>query len=299
MHKIGFYFKKYTWLVVLLAVGVGLFCPGFGLFFQKYVPYLLMVLMFLGCLNMDLGRSVKHLKKIRKVLLSLFVIHLGSALLVLVCHRFFSDEIFLGLIIATAAPVGVSVVFLSDLYGGSKHKSLVIAFLSNILCPLLFPFVVHLLAGRVIEIDWMSIFWKIFVLVVIPVGLAILLQKTSLDKVLSHNGTFFSVAALFFLVVGVISPVSAVVMANLGLVWWLMGFVTVLVLLNFGVGFWLGSDYKAKVTYAIVLSYKNFSLAMVIALSMFGPMVALPAVVYTLVNNLLLIPLQLVFVKVK
>jgi len=42
-------------------------------------------------------------------------------------------------------------------------------------------------------------------------------------------------------------------------------------------------------------SYKNHTLSTVIALSLFGPTVALPSVIYAVVNNLFLIPMQFVF----
>jgi len=294
---IKFYLKEYTWLIILLAVAISLIYPGFGYIFKPYVAYLLMVLMFLGCVNMDFKRSWKHLKKVRKVFWSMFIIHGLSALVVYLFRENFSQEVYLGLIIATTAPAGISVVFLSNLYGGSIYKSLVITFLSNMLSPVLLPLLVYLFASEIVQVDFLNMIWTIVKLVVIPVGLATLLRNTPVNRALSENGVYVSIFVLFFLVVGVISPVSHIVLEDVNLSVSLALFILLLVSINFGLGYLLGSDLKAKITYAISVSYKNFTLAMVIALTLFSPTVALPAAIYTVVNNLFLIPLQLIFVK--
>lgn len=295
--NIKFYLKEYTWLIIILAVVVSLVYPNFGYAFKPYVAYLLMVLMFLGCVNMDFKRSWKHLRKVRKIFWSMLVIHVLSALIVYIFRDNFSQEIYLGLVIATTAPAGISVVFLSNLYGGSIYKSLVITFLSNLLSPLLLPLLVYVLAREVVQVDFGSMIWTIVKLVVFPVLLATLLRRTRFNQALSVNGVYISVVVLFLLVVGVISPISHIVLEDINLSFSLALFILLLVSINFGLGYLLGSDQKAKITYAIAMSYKNFTLAMVIALTLFSPIVALPAAIYTVVNNLFLVPLQLIFAR--
>jgi bile acid:Na+ symporter, BASS family len=286
-----FFLKEYTWLVILLAIGLGLLAPTTGMVIKPYVSYLLMGLMFLSGVSIDFARSVKHLKKVRKVIVSLLVIHFLSVLLVWCLRGLFSPEIFLGLMLAAAMPVGVSVIFLAGLYGGSTAKALVIAFLSNLVSPLLVPVVVWWLAGVEIKVDSWSMFWTITSLIIIPLVLARLVALTRIKKVVEREGTYLSVGILFLLIWGVIAPVSRILVLDMSFLQ-LFLVVLMLVLVNLLLGMWLGSDWKAKKTYGIVLSYKNFSLAMVLALSLFGPQVALPAVVYALVNNLLLVLLQ-------
>jgi predicted Na+-dependent transporter len=126
---------------------------------------------------------------------------------------------------------------------------------------------------------------------VIPIVLARLVAGTFLKKVVEMEGTYISIVILFLLIWGSIAPVGLTLVYDWTLVKVLL-LVVLMVLANLCVGLWLGSDWKAKKTYAISLSYKNFTLAMVLALTLFGPMAALPAAVYTLVNNLMLVPLQ-------
>lgn len=296
--NIKLFLKQYTWLIVLLAIILALIFPEIWIGLRIYTVYFLMVLMFLGCINIDFARSWKHLKKVRKVIVGLLIIHLISALVILLFKPLFSQEIFLGLILAAIMPAGISVIFLSKLYGGSTAKSLVIAFLSNILSPVTVPFLTYMFAREMVEIDMKSIIWIVLKLVLFPIILALLIGKVKVvNGWLANNGTYVSIVVLFFLILGVVSPVRESLFLDINLTLMLSVLILVLVIINFVLGYWLGSDKKAKITYAISVSYKNFSLATVLALTLFGPMVALPAVIYTLINNLFLVPLQLFFVK--
>ncbi len=289
--SIKFLLNKYSWLIILIAIGLGIFLPNQGMFLKPYVSYLLMGLMFLSCVNIDFARSWKHLKKVRKVIMSLMVIFLLSSMLVYLFRGFFSEEIFLGLILVSVMPAGISVIFLSKLYGGSTAKSLVISSLTNFLSPIVVPVLVLWLANVEIEVNVWQMFLTIVKLVVVPVVVAQFASKTFLKEKIEKNGVYLSIIILFLLIWGVIAPVGQILVFDKMLLE-LFVFVVILVLINLNLGLMLGSDWKAKKTYAICLSYKNFTLPMVLALSLFGPQVALPAAVYALVNNLMLAPLQ-------
>lgn len=288
-----FYIKEFTWLIILVAMGFGLLYPNFGLAIQPYLSYLLMILMFLSCVNIEFVRAWKHLKKIRKIVVSMLIIFVCSPLILLFFRKYFNDEIFLGMIIASVAPAGMSVVFLAKLLGGSDAKSLVIMFLSNLLAILMLPLLVWFFANTKVEIDVMSMLVNTLKLVMVPLVLAMFLRKyIVIRKIVESDGAYFSVIILFLLVIGVVSSVRSVILADINQSLRLTVLVTFLVLINFYLGMLLGSDTKAKITYAISNSYKNFTLTTVIALSLFNPTVALPSVVYTLVNNLLIAPAQ-------
>ena len=73
--------------------------------------------------------------------------------------------------------------------------------------------------------------------------------------------------------------------------------VLTLIFINSLLGYFLGANKKEKVTLLLAGSYKNYTLATVTSLSLFGPVVALPAIMYTFVNNILLIPIHFIFHK--
>jgi bile acid:Na+ symporter, BASS family len=289
--------NKYTWLIILVAIVLSFVFPEIGMPVKPYLIYLLMVLMFFGCLNVNLKELFGYLKDSKKLIMVLAVIHLVSPLIIFMLKPFFSDEIFLGLILASVISSGMSVVFLSKLYGGIASEALVITSLSNILSPLTVPFLVVVFARTNIEVDAVAMVLTMVKLVVIPVALSITIGKTRLRIPLSNYGTYISLAVLFFLIMGIISPVREIIMSNIQQALILSGLISILVIINFMLGHLIGSNKQEKMTYSISASYKNFTLATVIALSLFSPLVALPAIIYTVVNNALLAPLQLIFVR--
>ena len=149
----GQFIKKNTWLLVLLAIVLGFIFPKLGFFIQPSVVYLLMLLMLFSVLDMSYRKVWEQLHNYKKTLAALSIVHLAGPLIVLAFKPFVTEEIFLGLIIASVINSGVSVIFLSKLYGGLPSKALVITAVSHVLSPIVIPFLVILFAKTSIEID--------------------------------------------------------------------------------------------------------------------------------------------------
>ena len=297
--KIQAILKQNIWLVILLAVFISFVWPKPGLIIEPYIAYLLMLLMFLSCLDVSLRQIRKTLHEYKKLTLIFGIIHLVSPILVLFLKPFFSDEIFLGLIMATTVCSGMAVIFLSYLYGGLPSKALVITFISNILSPLIVPLLVLQFAQTSIKIDAVAMSITIIKLVVIPVALARLLSRSKIKQFLCDCSSGVSILLLFLIMLGVVSPIKDMILNNIALSLWLFLISIVLITINFSLGYWLGKGRKEKITFGISASYKNFTLALVVTLSLFSPAVALPVVVFAVTDNLFLIPLQLVFLRKK
>ncbi len=293
------FIKEYSWLVILIAIILSFLFPKIGLTFKPYLIYLLMILMFFSCLNIRLKEIFFNLKDYKKKLLILLIIHLVSPLLVLFLKPFLSDELFLGFILASVTSSGMSVVFLSHLYKGIESEALVITSLSNIFSPVIIPLLVFLFAKTSVQVDSFAMSMTILKLVIIPLSLALLIRKTKLNKSISHYGIYISIFILFLLILGIISPVRNIILLNIKQSLIIGVIISVLVIFNFLLGYFIGSSRPEKITFAISGSYKNFTLATVLALSLFNPIVALPAILYTIVNNLFLIPMQFFFIKEK
>lgn len=291
--------KKYTWLIILIAILISFIFPAAGLVFKPYLGYLLMLIMFFSYLNVDLKKILICLKDSRNEFASLGIIHLVSPLLVLLTKPFLSEEIFLGLILVATISSGMSVVFLSHLYGGKPSQALVITTLSNLFSPITIPFLVLLFTRTTIEIDILAMSLTMLKLVIIPFVIALIIRKTRINQPLKSHGDHLSIIILFFLILGIVSPLRTIIFDNINLSLFLAGITSILVIINFSLGYFLGKNKPEKITFGISSSFKNFTLATVTALSLFNPIVALPAIIYTVVNNILLIPIQLIFAREK
>jgi len=291
--------KENTWLIIFVAILLSFLFPKLGLMLKPYLIYLLMLLMFLSSLHIYFKEIIHELRNYKKKVLVLAIIHLVSPILVFFLKPLFSDEVFLGLVLASVTSSGMSVVFLSHLYNGKESESLVITSVSNILSPISIPLLVLLFAQTSIQVDVVAMSITILKLVIVPLILASLIRKTSLNKPLQTYGTYISIVVLFALILGIISPLRNIILADISQSLTLGAVILILVTFNFVLGYVLGSSKPEKVSFAISSSYKNFTLATVLALSLFSPLVALPAILYTVINNLFLIPMQFFFRREK
>jgi len=263
-----------------------------GILLKPFLIYILMLLMFFSCLNIKFKQIIEKIKNYREETKALAIIHLISPIIVFLFQPLFSTEIYVGLIIVTVISSGMSVVFLSELYGGISSTSLVITSMSNIISPVIVPALILFFTGTEINLDYLAITLTLIKLVIIPIFFAQIIRKTSIYYTLNKNKTNISIIILFVLIIGVIAPVREIILNNIALTFKLGLFVAILSVINFTLGYFIGKNKKENLSFAISTSYKNFTLATVVALTHFEPIVALPAVVYTVVNNLLLIPLQ-------
>lgn len=288
------FLSEHTWIIVLSAVILSFVFPSIGQLLKPFVPYLLMILMFLSLLTIKMRDVIKELKNIHEVILMLAIIHLlGPALVLAFFSRIFPPEIVMGLFLVSTIPSGVSVVFLSKLFGGDPSKALPITAISNLASPVIVPFVLLLFTSEKLEVPIDQMITTLAKLVIIPYIAAMIVRRTPLfswGKRVSTPGSQF---LLFILIIGIVSPLVSTIVTNLGMVIALSLVSIMFVLISFWVSVRVGKSLKDRVTFGITGSFKNFTLATVIALTVLSPYAALPAVVFSLVNNLMLIPLEL------
>lgn len=293
MDQINSSIKNNTWLIVLTAIAFSFVFPKIGIIIKPQMNYLLICLMFLSCLDLKIEEIIKSLSDIKNITLMLLIVHLVSPLIIYLLRNYFSNEIFLGLIIVATIPAGRSAVFLSKIYGGIPLKSLVSTSISNFFSPITVPLFVWIFAHTTIKINPTQMSQTIIFLVVIPLIIAVIIGRSSFGKKLNIYSPSLSVIFLFFIILGLVSPLKSIVTDNLSLFFGLSLFSTILIVTNFCLGYLLGDNHADNITYAISSSYKNYALATLLSLTIFNPIVALPAIAYTVVSNLLLIPLQL------
>jgi len=291
---------KNTWLVIFLAIIISFAAPSLGEGLNPYLNIFLMVLMFLSCLDIDLKEFVEALKDFKIQALILAIVHLVSPLIVLIFLKsFLSEEIFLGLILASVIPAGRASVFLVSIYGGKPETSLVISTISNALSPIVVPFLVWLFAKTSIEINPVSMGTTILWLGAVPIAAAILTRSLGLAKYLVKQASGLSVIFLFLIIMGIISPIRQVIFDNWEKSIFLILIVIGLISFDFWLGWKIGKTKEDKITLAVTASYKNYTLGTLVALSLFNPIVALPSIIYTITNNLMLVPIQILTRKNK
>lgn len=254
-----------------------------------------MILIFLSCLEIDLSQIWQTLKQPKLLFFELLIVHLASPILIyFLLKPFISPELFLGLILVSTVPVGRSAVFLSNLFGGLPEKALVISSLSNLISPLTLPLITYYFAQSTIKFDVIEMSSSMAIIIVVPFFLALILRHFNpIKKIIPHQ-TNISTVLVAIIVWGIIAPIHNQITSHLYLSLTLTLLSLILMSVNFGLGYLLGTNKSEKITYAISATYKNYSLATIIASITFPGliMVALPSLIYSISNNLLLLPLQ-------
>lgn len=286
------FIRKNTWFLILVAILISFLWPVLGYQLKPYLNYFLMGIMFLSCLDIDLKEVKENFKNFKKQTAAILISQLMGPVIVLLLKPLLSDEIFLGLIIATTIPVGRSAVFLSKIFGGETTTPLVASSISNALSPFTVPFLVLIFAKTSIKIDPLQMSSTILWLVLVPIVLAVLVRMTGKVNFLIKESSNLSSLLLFLIIIGIIAPLRETILNNWLSSILLMLLIAALMIINFWMGWKIGRKREEKIALAITASYKNYTLGTLIALSMFGPVVALPSIIYTITNNLMLIPIQ-------
>lgn len=253
---------------------------------------MLMGLMFLSTLDIHIRSVLRDIHKPTKTLMTLGITHILAPTLVLPFRDMFSTEIYVGLIIATVINAGISCVFLSKLFGGEESRALVVVTISGLLAPFTVPFLLYIYAGTSVDIEIFAMMMTIFKLLVVPFIAAQLVVHYGYKHYFQKYSTKGSLFLLFLLIVAIVSPLRSTIIANLGLSLVLAGIIGTIITITFLAGFSIGSKMTSKISYGVSASFKNVALATVIAIEFFGAGAALPAIIYTVVNPLLLIPMQ-------
>ncbi len=289
--------SKYSSLIILLGAVLGFVWPSPGLALNPILNILLMVLIFLSCLEIDLNQIWQTFKKPKLIFLELLIVHLASPILIyLFLKPFLSPELFLGLILVSTVPVGRSAVFLSNLFGGQPEKALVISSLSNLISPITLPLVAYYFTKSTIKFDAIEMSTSMAYIIIIPFLLAILLRRFNIVKQITLHQTDYSTILVAIIVWGIVAPIHGQITSHLFLSFGLTLLSLILMSINFVFGYLLGSHKSEKITYAISATYKNYSLATIIAAMTFpgSILISLPSLIYSISSNILLLPLQFI-----
>ena len=287
--------QKFFWLIILIGLSLSFIWPTPGLIIKPYLIYLLGTMMFLSCLKINL----KDLSEVKnnwwRYIILMFLIFIIPPTLVYIAKLFFiKDEmLFLGIILSASVPCGISVVFISDLLHGESHKALITTTLAHLISPILTPAIIWFFAHKIIEINFLEINILILKLVIIPLVLAQLFKYLNWHKTLTKISNTTNSYLLILMLWGIISPVRNIIINNWQTTLMVFLISAVIMAINTLISAKFGRNKQEDMTWMIASTFKNFTLSSVIAINLFGPIALLGAIVYGIVSNLFMIPMQL------
>ncbi|MDU0462904.1 bile acid:sodium symporter family protein [Staphylococcus ureilyticus] len=285
-------FATNTFLVwMLIAAVIGFIFPMQLSTLSNWVPYLLGIVM----LGMGLTIDPKDFKIIFQaprsviigVVLQYTIMPLSAFLIVKLFHL--PPEIAIGVILVGCCPGGTSSNVMSYLANANVALSVAITSVSTLLAPFLTPALIYLFAHEWLQVSFISMFWSVVQVILIPIIIGFVLQKlfkTFADKTATAL-PIVSVIAISLILASVVGSSKAQILAT-GLL------IFAVVILHNLIGYILGYtfakilklDRPDKKAVSIEVGMQNSGLAVSLATVHFNPLSAVPGAVFSLIHNI-------------
>lgn len=181
MKKIGMisgFLNRYLTLFVILTTGLAVAVPGIFIPVSRIkiltlsVPnVLLAVIMFGTGMSIQSKDMLNMLKRPKVILIGVAAKYLLMSLgAYLIAKSFrFDNQIAFGLVLLGCMPPGTASGVMVLLAGGEVTLSVAITIVSTLLAPVLTPVLTYVLGGEWVQVDFLSMFINIMIVVLIPI----------------------------------------------------------------------------------------------------------------------------------
>jgi len=284
---LSFYTKYFAVWVVIFGV-VAYFLPGPFIALKEYNELFFALTMF----GIGAVLSVEDFKRIlqRPVIVLIgccaqfTIMPLGAFVLAKVFG--FSPELTAGLVLTGSAPGAMASNVMSYIAKADTAYSVSLTTVSTLLCPLLTPGLTFLLAGSVLQVDFMEMVASVMTMVILPLIIGFGVRHFLRDSIEKIAAIFPAISVTFIIFI-----CSLVIALNKAYLILITGPVLAVgIILNiygmsagFGVGVLFRMNRRRKRTLAIEIGMQNAGLGTVLALKHFGEKAAMPAVIFVFI----------------
>jgi BASS family bile acid:Na+ symporter len=263
---------------IFAAVAAAMYYPAFfseavGFDLKKLIVPLLMVIMFGMGTSMSLKDFAGVFKMPKGVLIGLLcqftimpVIGLGLAIL-----SGLPKEVAAGILLVGCSPSGLASNVMAYISGANLALSLTLTAVATLLAPVVTPFLMKILAGELVPIDFWAMQWSIVKIVIIPIVAGLLFNRLARNRFAWLHQWMPKVSmAGIAIIITIITAAGRDSLLDIGLI--LIGVVIVHNISGFVLGYWisrgLGMDERSARTIAIEVGMQNSGLASGLALEM-------------------------------
>lgn len=292
--------EKNVGIIATAGIFVGLFGGEYISFFENFVVAGLAGVLVIAFLKIEFKKMLHSLKNpLWPVTFSVMKL-LIAPLLVFWLTGFFFQDYQIAFILLAATPAAMATSPLMLILGGDVEIGLIVSVLTNLAAPFILPLVLLYTIGTKVELDSLSIFYFLALVVFVPLLISLVIKRLpKLNKLIQRRSTFITALILFFFNIGIVAPFSRYIFNDLQNALWIFLAVTLLSLFFHLCAFIINfrSDKKILLVSIIVLAYFNTGLSVVLAKQYFNSQTVLITVMYEFIWNIGLIPLQMFFAK--
>jgi predicted Na+-dependent transporter len=279
--------NSHIFLLVVFALLLGVFIPvQISGSIKNLSGILLAYMMFITSLGTNIRSFINVLKRPWIPLYSLLLVHVASPLIAWLAGCIFfpgDSSTRIGLIIAGSIPLAVTSIIWTSLADGNVAISVVAVTLDTFIVPFLFPMFLLVLLNQSISISYTQMVFQLFWMVTLPSICGMLLKDyfgSVIDSFSAGIGGF-SAKITQFVVIFINASVVAPYLKWSGELVKVLLVAFAMVVCGFFLGY-LGSFAIKKKSVGIIpamiycVGMRNNSFGLVLALSCFKPVVAIP-----------------------
>jgi predicted Na+-dependent transporter len=294
--KISAFIEKYFWTFLIAGIIIGLWKPA-PFEIPGYLPAVLLgMMLFFVFLKID---AIEVFEKIRNYKLMIFIASVYMfiiPLLLFLSFKLFNNELALGILLLTAMPAGVSSPALTDILKGNISLAMSIVIVTQLIAPFSVPLLFWLIDSNGLEINKLSVFKDIAILIFLPMILSQVIKKyfPLLINKSQHLLTSANIILLFtFVYIALSSQRDAILDNPVSLIWKTAVLYLVFILLH-AIGYLIcyKENKENKIALAITAAYMNNGMAIVLASTYFGPDILVLMVLSEIPWNTLLGPFK-------
>ncbi|MEK7528895.1 MAG: bile acid:sodium symporter, partial [Patescibacteria group bacterium] len=215
------FFDSHFLVFFVCTIAVGLILPQAGLILYRYVPFVLMTILFLVFLRMDTAELLHQARHPLFLLYALTILLVVMPSVVYLIASIIAPQYAIAMLLLSSVSAGVSTPAWSQFMKGDVVLSTVVATASKFFVPFTLPFVFKLLTSSTLSIDISSLFFTTFKLIFIPLGIALVTRRLAhqtIEKTKEHFGSI-SIILVMCVVYANVSHVQGYIMENLLTVW--------------------------------------------------------------------------------
>jgi len=292
------WFPNFLWLWTLLIVPVGLYQPEFFYPLKPYIKPLLGTVILAMGMTLRLENFRVVFRKPKLIVVGLFSQYTVMPILGLVVGLIFfkglPKDFIAGQVLTGSCPTGVVSNVYNFLVGANVALSISLSAVNTLVSPVLTPIFTGALVSKIVHVDILKLFIDMIQVTLIPVLIGVGINYYFSNKVerIKPILPVYSTVAVVLIVGFVVAaghkkilslPVNSVFMLVLASIFHLLfGYWFGYVISRFS-----GIEKRERITISIETAMQNSGLATVLALSQWGAVAALPAVTYSVVQNLI------------
>jgi len=276
--------KRWTGVLLLSAVALGFILPGMAIFKSAILP-LLMLLLYCSFVRMEFKL---HNFFRKELLIFPLVCWVVFPLIVYFTTGWMGIQLQIGFLLVVITPPALASPIMVSLAKGDLEYTVANVILFNMLAPLIFATIPRLFIHHTdLNINYSHIFWRVVVIVFVPLILAYFTDKLAKIKefVITKIDPIKGLIQMFLIATAVANSAKQIKeMSSFHLIS-IPIFTFVLVGILYLLGWIIAKDRMMKFTLPITTGHKNTLLTITIAIASFSEITALPAVFYLIAHH--------------